>query len=288
MTTDSSVVDSPAPKMSTHSALFEHLRSSEQRERRSRQVRRIAVWGSRIAILLLALLSWQWASDSGLVNQLFFSRPTDIWDSLTAMTTTSEFWQDTWFTVWETMVSFALGSVLGVAAGLLLAQFTFANDVLSPFLTFLNAIPRVALAPIFIIWFGIGSMSKIVLAISLIFFIMLVNTDAGVKSIDDEYLRTVKAMGATPFQRFRMVVLPGITPTVLGGLRLSVVYAFLGVIFGEMLGAEHGLGKQIQLKASTFDTPGAFAVLLVLSCLAIVLTGLVGAGERHLLKWRRA
>jgi NitT/TauT family transport system permease protein len=262
------------------------LQDRERHQSRRRSQRHAYVWIVRISLLVLFLATWQFLTDSMMLDTLFFSSPRQVLEFLVTQIQTGEFWTDALVTTRETLAGFTIGTALGVAAGLIIAEFDFLARVVTPFLTLLNAMPRVALAPLFIIWFGIGEVSKVVLSVSLVFFIMLINTETGARSVEREFVTVSRAMGASRWQLFTKVTLPATIPSITSGLRVSVVYALLGVIFGEMLSAEQGLGQKMQFHATTFNTAGVFGLLLVLSFLALALSATVTAIERRMLRWR--
>ena len=165
-------------------------------------------------------------------------------------------------------------------------QFNYLAEVSGPFLTILNVLPRVALAPMFIIWFGVGEGSKVALAVSLVFFILMLTTEAGIKSLDRELILTMRALGATDRQLFWKVMLPGAVPAIFGGMRLGVVYALLAVVVGEMIAARQGLGQRIAFYAGSFQAEGVLGTILVLAMIGLALNFVVARAEAALLKWK--
>lgn len=271
---------------SDDSAVFARLKLAEQARKQHRRKRGAAVWFTRVAILVVFLALWQWGADSGVIDTLFFSSPSLVWAFLVEIMTSSEIYGHIGVTLGELFLAFVIGSAAGVFIALLRSSFTFLSDVSGPYLTILNALPRVALAPMFIIWFGIGETSKVAIAVSMVFFIMMVGTEAGARSIEQEYVTSMRAMGATKAQVFVKLLLPATVPAIFGGLRLAVTYSLLGVVFGEMLASRAGLGQQIQYYASTFRTDGVFGLLLVLALIALALNALVVFIESRLLRWQ--
>jgi NitT/TauT family transport system permease protein len=239
-----------------------------------------------VAIVGLFLLVWEKLSESQVIDPLFFSSPSAIGAFLVQEIASPLMWSGLLITLRETALAFFIGSLLGVTAGLLRISFRFLAAVTDPFVTVLNALPRVALAPMFIIWFGIGEPSKVVLGISLVFFIMMINAESGARAVDQEYITAVRALGGSRLQLFRMVLLPGAVAAIFGGLRLAVVYSMTGVVFGEMLAAKAGLGHQLQFYANTFRTEGVFGMLLILAVVALAINAMVLLLERRLLAWR--
>jgi NitT/TauT family transport system permease protein len=247
----------------------------------------LLVWTLRIAVGIAFLAVWQIAVDREWIDAFFVSTPTAVATFFKTYVLSGQLWHHALVTLEETFLGFVIGSALGVIAGLMLARFELLSAVASPYLTALNALPRVALAPMFILWFGIGEASKVYLAISLVFFIVMISTEAGIKSIEPDLLITATVMGANQRQTFLKVVLPGSVPSVFAGLRLGAVYSLLGVVVGEMLAAKAGLGQEISRYSGTFATAGVIAVLIALAVIALLLNELTIRIERHLLSWQR-
>lgn len=262
------------------------LERSEVEHLARRRRRTTAVWLVRALVLVLFLGSWQWAVSAGLIDPFFFSQPSAIWNFLVEEIRDGGIWPHVVVTLRETLAGFALGAAAGVAAGIVRMQFPFVAGVSDPFLTILNVLPRVALAPMFIIWFGVGEGSKVALAVSLVFFIMMLNTEAGIRSLDRELILTMRALGATDRQLFWKVMLPGAVPAIFGGMRLGVVYALLAVVVGEMISARMGLGQRIAFYAASFRAEGVLGTILVLAMIGLSLNFVVARAEASLLKWK--
>lgn len=262
------------------------LERSEAERLARRRRRTLSVWTTRAIVLALFLGAWQWSVDAGLIDPFFFSQPSAIAGFLEEEIRDGSIWPHVIVTLRETLVGFALGAAAGVAAGIVRMQFPFVADVSNPFLTILNVLPRVALAPMFIIWFGIGEGSKVALAVSLVFFILMLNTEAGIRTLDRELIVTMRALGATDRQLFWKVMLPGAVPAIFSGMRLGVVYALLAVVVGEMISAQMGLGQRIAFYAASFRAEGVLGTILVLAMIGLVLNFVVVRAEAVLLKWK--
>lgn len=262
------------------------LQRSEADRLARRRRRTAAVWLVRALVLVLFLGSWQGAVTAGLIDPFFFSQPSAIWGFLVEEISDGGIWPHVVVTLRETLLGFALGAAAGVAAGIVRMQFPFVAGVSDPFLTILNVLPRVALAPMFIIWFGVGEGSKVALAVSLVFFIMMLNTEAGIRSLDRELILTMRALGATDRQLFWKVMLPGAVPSIFGGMRLGVVYALLAVVVGEMISARMGLGQRIAFYAASFRAEGVLGTILVLAMIGLSLNFVVARAEASLLRWK--
>ncbi|WP_285705809.1 ABC transporter permease [Microtetraspora sp. NBRC 16547] len=185
-----------------------------------------------------------------------------------------------------TLIAFVVGSLAGIVTGLVLSVSPRLNAVLDPYLTIANAMPRVALAPLFLLWFGLGQTSKVMMGISTGYFILVLNTHAGVKAIDPDLKTICHVMGANRLQMFTKLILPAAVPAIFAGLRLSVVYSLLGVVLAEMLASQAGMGQLLQYYAGLFQVQGVFGVLICLSLLAVAGTAVVGAVENRILRWQ--
>jgi NitT/TauT family transport system permease protein len=189
-------------------------------------------------------------------------------------------------TLIETVLAFAIGTLLGLVFGLWLALAPTASAILDPYIKAANSMPRVILAPIFALWFGLGIWSKVALAVTLVFFIVFFNVYQGVKEVSPVVLANARMLGANQRQLLRTVYLPSATSWVFSSLHTSVGLAFVGAVVGEYLGSARGVGYLILQAEGTFDVNTVFAGIVVLTAFALVLDGLVGRIETHLMKWQ--
>ena len=189
-------------------------------------------------------------------------------------------------TLLETVLAFGLGTVLGLVFGLWLALAPTASAILDPYIKAANSMPRVILAPIFGMWFGLGIWSKVALAVTLVFFIVFFNVYQGVKEVSPVVLANARMLGANQKQLLRTVYLPSATSWVFSSLHTSVGLAFVGAVVGEYLGSARGVGYLILQAEGTFDVNTVFAGIVVLTSFALVLDGLVGRIEKRLMKWQ--
>jgi len=189
-------------------------------------------------------------------------------------------------TLLETMLAFAAGTLLGLAFGLWLALAPTASAILDPYIKALNSMPRVILAPIFALWFGLGIWSKVALAVTLVFFIVFFNVYQGVREVSPVVLANARMLGANQKQLLRTVYLPSATSWVFSSLHTSVGLAFVGAVVGEYLGSARGVGYLILQAEGTFDVNTVFAGIVVLTAFALALDALVGRIERRLMKWQ--
>lgn len=249
-------------------------------------LRGIGIWTTRGALLAAFLLAWQLAADRGWIPVQFVGRPTDIWTNLVQLLQSGELRDQSMATLEAVMLALLIGVPIGVFVGLLLAALPSVDEVVGAYLIPLNSLPRIALAPLFILWFGLTLNAKVALAVSIIVFILIFNTRAGVKNVDPDLMTVARLSGLRRHQVFAKVVLPGSVPSIFAGVRLSITYALLGVIASEMIAARDGLGQTLVFFAGRLQVSGVFAVLLVLAVIATLLGWLSERLEGWLLRWQ--
>ncbi|MDI9915370.1 ABC transporter permease [Rhodococcus sp. IEGM 1379] len=264
----------------------EGLASLLTRARRNLHERRAVVWPLQVVLLALAIAAWEGAVNAGIMEQLYVSKPSKIASAFVDGISSGALLNDLNVTLYETLVGFVIAAVAGVLAGLVLYQVPLLNAVLRPFLTAFNNLPRLALSPLFVLWFGLGSASKIVLVVSLCFFIVLFNTYAGLQNASRDHLLLAKTLGARRMTLFRKFVLPSATSTIFAGLQLALTYAFLSAVVGEMLSGSTGLGATMQLSLATYKTAYFFAALILLVIVATIFSGIMRLIESKLLHWK--
>jgi NitT/TauT family transport system permease protein len=191
-----------------------------------------------------------------------------------------------WATLQAALLGLALGGVVGVGLGLLLGAYPRVAAVFDPLVMGFNSLPRVALAPLFIIWFGIGLPSKVVLAFSLVVFPVLINTYQGVRGVDRDLVDMLRTMRASPLQIARRVTIPSTLPWIFAGLRIGLGMSLIGAVVGELVGSNRGVGYYVEAAASNFDTTGVFAGLVILIVMTIALNELSKLVEGRLFRWR--
>ncbi len=247
----------------------------------------IVVWIGRLLLLAAIVGLWEAAVQFGWIKAFFIGRPAEVWGYLVNGFASGLIWYHAKVTLAEALIGLFAGSVAGIVTGFLLARFPIAERIIDPFLLGLNALPRIALAPIFILWLGLGPASKVAVSISLVYFILVINTRGGVRSVDEDLLTASRLLGTTPLQQFRKVILPACVPPIFAGLRLGVQYSMLGAVGAELIGAERGMGQQIAYFAGTFQVSGVFAMLIVLATISMLLALAMGRLEKHLLRWQQ-
>ncbi|HTJ98999.1 MAG TPA: ABC transporter permease [Bordetella sp.] len=235
----------------------------------------------RIVFALVCLAAWE-AASRWLVDPFWIGRPSQIALRLAAMVTSGDLWWHTLPTLWQAAAGLLLSLAAGIPIGLLFATNRYIERVLEPFFLGLYSIPRIALAPLFILWFGIGPSSKIVMAFSMVVFVVILNTYEGVRGIDRELIDMMRAMRAPRGYILRKVMLPGIVPWLFASVRVGVGLALIGSVVGELLGANRGLGWYVEHAAARIDVTGVFTGLVVLMAVGMILNELVKVAERRL------
>lgn len=240
------------------------------------------------AVFIAAFLAaWEYGSRIDWLPQTFFGRPSGIvvylWDGFAV---SKKLWLELGYTVAGTLISFVLGSSAAVALGLAFVMFPRVERAMDPYLMVINAMPRIALAPLFLLWFGLGIGSKIAVGTSLAFFIVLANTVAGIRGVSQDHITLSRTLGATESQIFFKVTLPSAVPVIFSGLRLALIFSMLGVIGAEIIAAEHGLGQTLSYLQATFNMNGVMGLLLLLACLGMLVTRGMTSLERTLLRWQ--
>lgn len=239
---------------------------------------------TQLAIFIVFIGAWEFASRN-YVRELFLPSPSRI---VTALPENFEgILQHTWITVTEALLGFVIGGGTGFCTGLLLGRSYLADRVVAPYFNALYSIPKIALAPLFLLWFGIGISSKVALAALLVFFLMHFNMYSGVRTMDNRLSRMVQVMGGSRWDVFRHAVVPSVLPWLISGVRVSFPYAFIGAITGEFIASNRGLGYMITWFQGTFETRNMFAYLLVLVVMVSLVNHGLGKLEAHLMRWRQ-
>jgi len=242
------------------------------------------VWGTAFLVALFA--AWQSVTALHLEPPIILPSPADVISALQALFSSSDIWLDFAASGQELLFGFALAAAVGIAAGLAIGWYTRLGYFFDPFISFLYAVPRVALGPLLVVWLGIGLGSKVALVFLISVFPVLVNTSSGIRSVDPHLVRVARCFGADDLKIFRTIALPGSVPFILGGLRLAVGQALIGVFVAELLGAQHGLGAMIENAGQQFQTDIVFAGLLIFAAAGMLLTTIVRWLERRFDAWR--
>jgi NitT/TauT family transport system permease protein len=251
---------------------------------RSRHRRNVVV--GRLIVLVAGLGFWQLGADTHVLDPGVVASPLAIWSHAAAWALDGRLWFHSWITIEETVAGFLIGAGAGIVLGFGIGRYPALAEVLDPFIIAVYSIPKVALAPLFLVWFGIGLEMKIILAAVTVLFIVFFNTLAGVRNVDRDLADAVWLMGAKPRDILLKVVIPSAMGWALTGARIAIPYALIGAIIGELIASNRGIGYLISSSASQYDTAGVFAALTVLTILAIVLNAIVDAIDRRLSRWK--
>jgi len=249
-------------------------------------VSRSAVFVWQILVGLAALALWQGLVALKVLDPFFVSRPTDIVRRVGTWIASGTLWPHLIVTLEEALLGLAAGAALGIALGFALARSPAAAAVFDPYIKMLNAIPRVVLAPLFLLWFGLGIWSKVALAVTLVFFVMFFSTYQGVRDASQVLIDNVRMLGATERQLVRHVLVPSALTWIFSSLHTSLGFAMVGAVVGEYLGSTRGLGYVISQAEGTFDTTGVFAGMTILGIVVVVVSAGVTRLERWLLRWK--
>jgi NitT/TauT family transport system permease protein len=244
----------------------------------------MALWHAVFIVALLCL--GELAATRKWLDPTFFGQPTGVLRFLRDNLGTAKFWVDLGWTMAGVAASFALGSVAAFAVGLMFVRWPKLERFADPYFNAMNVMPRIALAPLFILWFGLGIGSKIAVGCSLTFFIVLSATVAGIRGVSQDHVTLCRTLGASAVTTFFQVTLPGAVPVIFSGLRLGLIYALLGVVGTEIIASEKGLGQSLAYLGSTFDINGVMALLLVLALLGVSIVRFMTWLEKRLLHWQ--
>lgn len=248
---------------------------------------RTKVVATQFAILVSVIGAWQICSQSGVIDSFFFPAPSTILARVAEWFAAGEIWYDLGITLLETVLSFVIGIGLGTVIGVSLGLSPFMSDVLQPFIKVVNAIPRILLAPIFVIWFGLGLTSKVALGLSLVIFVAFFNTYQGIREVNPVVLANARLLKANKWSLLRHVYLPSAGTWIVSSLRVSVGLAVMGAVVAEYLGSSAGLGHLIAQAEGIMDAVGVFAGIFVLSVFVVALDALVDRLENRLMVWKQ-
>lgn len=236
-------------------------------------------------VFVVVMLFWEYGTPLLGVDEFVLPLPSQIVDSLWLQLTNDQFWGHVWVTTQEALLGFAIGVGTALVLGTFISQIKLVETTLMPYVVAFQTVPKVALAPLFVVWFGFGLTSKVVMAAVISFFPMLVNVIEGLKAADTDRIQMLKVFGASKSQIFRMVRLPSALPFIFAGLDIGIVFAILGAVVGEFIGAQEGLGYLLLQTNYNFDIAGMFAVLVVLSVMGLLAHFVIRLVQRKVAFW---
>jgi NitT/TauT family transport system permease protein len=236
-------------------------------------------------VFVFFVLLWENTVNLLDVQEIILPTPSRIGDAIWTLFQAPVFWTNLWVTSQEALLGFLFATIFAVIAGTFISQIRIVDKTFMPYLVGFQAIPKVALAPIFLVWFGLGQTSKVVLAATIAFFPILINIIEGLKSADNDQIRMLRVFGASRSQIFFKVQVPCALPFFFAGLDVGILLAILGAVVGEFLGSQAGLGNMVLVAQFNFETPTMFAILLVLSAMGIIAHIIVKAFQRKFAFW---
>jgi NitT/TauT family transport system permease protein len=239
----------------------------------------------RILLLVVFLAAWEAAVRLFAIKVYILPPPSQIAVALYTGLATRVYLGGLWVTLGETLLGFALGTVFAFILGITVALSRRTEYYLYPFIVMFQALPKVALAPLIVVWFGLGLTSKVVSAALISFFPLMVNTILGLRSADEDRVNLMRSLDASPVQIFWMLRLPGALPFIMAGLEVAMIFALIGAIVAELVGAQAGLGVLIQSLNFSADVAGVFSVLLILAVLGLILNQAILLVRRRVLFW---
>ena len=254
----------------------------------SRYRRNVLMW--RAAILVAFLGSWELAGRANWIDPFFYAMPSTIAGRLIDWTTegTSEgpLWYHLWVTMEEALIGFFTGAIAGIVIGIALGRNRMASDVFSIYIKLINSVPRVVLAPIFIMLFGLGLTSKVALAFVMVFFVVFSNAFQGVREADRAMIANARILGASDWQLTKSVIVPSAMSWIFASLHVSFGFAIIGAIVGEFVGARYGIGLLINIAKGSFDAAGMYAAIVLVMVVALAAEYLMTLVENRLARWR--
>lgn len=269
------------PELDRESAL---LTAEADRARRAARTDRLRILAGQLVLLALILGGWAWASGR-VLDRLFLSDPVSVTKAFWAILLKGTLWYHLRFTLIETLLGYLIGAGLGLAGALAVSMIPAGEPVLRPFVILAYATPKIALAPLMIIWFGIGILPKVILAATFVFFVVFLSTLAGIATVPPQLVSVARVMGAAPSAVFRKVVLPSALPFILTALRLTIPAALIGAVIGEFISSNRGVGYLINAASSRYATAEVFAGIGSLLVVVLCMNAGLSLLERSWSRW---
>ena len=245
---------------------------------------RVNLW--RLFVVFAFFAVWELVARLDLVGELFISRPTMVFSRLSSMIVDPATYFNLYITFFEAIAAWALGAIVGLVIGYILGVSRFLDDIFRPLFEIANAVPKIVLAPLFILWFGLGPASKVAFGFTLVVFIVYFNVYAGLRSVDQDLVKKARVLGANAWQINRYVLFPSVMSWFLSSLRISFAFALAAAIVGEFIASARGMGVAISHAAANFDTGSVFAGLILLSAGVFAIAVGLAKAEAWFLRWR--
>lgn len=252
---------------------------------------KLKIYGGRVLTVALVVFIWELLTGGivqslRLLDPLIFSRPSLILQDLLIYVPSDKFLKDLTSTLQATFYGLALSIVVGLALGLAMGASRVLYGIFSPFIAALNTLPRPAIAPLFVIWFGFGLLTKTMISFFTAFFVIFYNVLEGYRNIDKDIYNTVLIMGGRRIHLFKYVIVPSVATWVFASLKVAIAFALIGAVLGEFVGALEGLGRELIVASGIFNTARVYAILFILMAIGVSLVSITEQIERRLLKWR--
>ena len=253
---------------------------------------RLLVHGTQVAVLVVVLGGWELLARTNHLDPTLFGQPSGVVARLHTWisegTSIGSLGAQIRVTLEEALLGFAIGTALGIVSGIALGRVRFLAEVFGPFIKVLNSIPRIVLGSVFVIMFGLGLESKVILVVVLVFFGVFFNAFQGTREVDRNFIANAAILGASKWQITRQVVLPSAFTWIIASLHVAFGFALIGAIVGEFIGAQQGLGQLIRAAQGTFDANGVWAAMVIMAIVALLAEWLITRLEKRLLRWRPA
>ena len=243
-------------------------------------------WVRQVVALLMLLALWEAAGRAGMLNPLYLPSPSQIGAALVDLFSDGRIWPHLDATFTAALGGLVLGIAVGVVFGVAAALVRLVAELLEPVMTLLNAVPRVILAPLFVIWLGIGLASKIALSFILVAVLIFFTVFTGIRQVDRRMVERVITLGGDRWALVRHVYLPSVTAWILSNLKIAVGFAFTGALVGEFVAATHGLGYLLSFAQSTYNAALMFALIFLILVVVLLIFGIAGRLEKYLLRWQ--
>ncbi len=253
-----------------------------------RLLRKRITWITTPALIILFIAGWHFYVVWFDVSKFILPTPGSVVDGLVELFDTPSTYRHTWITVYETLAGFAIATVIGIGLGAILGKVRWLEQALNPFIIATQVVPKVALIPLFILWFGFGPESKIVISAIIAFFPILTNTLLGVKSVDFGHKDIMISLNASKWQTFLLLEFPSALPAILTGMEVGIVLAIIGAVVGEYLGGSEGLGYLAIATLSAYKVNMLFAVIILLTAVGFILYAAVAGIRRFAVPWHES
>ncbi|WP_427134526.1 ABC transporter permease [Pseudarthrobacter sp. S9] len=267
-----------------------HPEPSAAPGKRAATARRLKVLSVQLAIVVVLLGSWELLVRNGVLDALLYGQPSRVVEQLytwiTVGTANGSLGQQILVTLEEALIGFAIGTVLGIIFGVAMGRIEFLSQVIGPFLKVINAVPRIVLGSSFVVMFGLGLMSKVMLVIVLVFFGVFFNAFQGTREVDKNFIANAEILGASKWQVTRQVVIPSAFSWIIASLHVAFGFALIGAIVGEFLGSQEGLGNLIRQAQGNLNQNGIWSAMLIMAVVALMAEWLITRLENRLLRWR--